>query len=85
MVRLDAVALALSLLAGAVAIEDSHRLDTGAPDEGLVAAAPGACSEDQMRAAIARERRVAFDGVVNVETGMTIGDAEDGPRLCAGQ
>jgi hypothetical protein len=37
--RLDALALALALFASTMAIEDSHRLDAGAPDDGLVAAA----------------------------------------------
>ena len=38
--RLDALVVAMSVLGGSMLIENSHRVDTGAPDEGLVATSP---------------------------------------------
>ena len=36
--RLDVLVVALSVAGGSMLIENSHRLDTGAPDEEIVAA-----------------------------------------------
>jgi hypothetical protein len=44
--RLDALVVVLSVAGGSMLIENSHRVDTGAPDEGLVAAAPALCRDE---------------------------------------
>ena len=80
--RLDAVALALALLAGAMAIEDSHRIDAGAPDDGLVASAPGVCAQDQAPDDVDRDRHAAFDVTVSVESGLMFMDTAEAPGPC---
>ena len=76
--RLDAVILALTVLGGSVMIEDSRRVDTGAPDDGLVAAAASECREDQGRGHALVDRETGFDGIV------TVGDADEtaAPPAC---
>jgi hypothetical protein len=44
--RLDVLVVVLSVAGGSMLIENSHRVDTGAPDEGLVAAAPALCRDE---------------------------------------
>jgi hypothetical protein len=80
--RLDALALALALLAGTMAVEDSHRLDAGAPDDGLVAAAPNVCEQDQASGDAVRDRRAAFDQTASIESGLIFTDTTDAPNSC---
>jgi hypothetical protein len=80
--RLDALALALALLAGTMAIEDSHRVDAGAPDDGLVAAAPGVCEQDQTPDDGDRDHHAAFDVTVSVESGLMFMDTAEAPSPC---
>jgi hypothetical protein len=81
--RLDAVALVFALFAGTMAIEDSHRLDAGASDDGLIAAAPAStCEQDQAQASAERDRRVAFQEALSIESGLIIQDTTDAPGAC---
>jgi hypothetical protein len=53
--RLDALVVAMSVLGGSMLIENSHRVDTGAPDEGLVATPPALCRDEPARYGVSRE------------------------------
>jgi hypothetical protein len=52
MLRWDTLLVAATLLGGSMMIENSHRLDTGAPDEALAAAPTSACTDAQARAGL---------------------------------
>jgi len=68
----DAVVLAATLLGGSVMIESSHRVDTGAPDDDVVAAAPAtACDDAYQISGMQRETAVSND------EGIAVSDATD--------
>ena len=59
--RLDVLVVALSVAGGSMLLENSHRIDTGAPDEGLVAAAPTLC-QDERAGRYDVNRQIALEG-----------------------
>jgi len=73
--RWDALLLAATVLGGSMAIENSHRVDTGAPDEDLTAAP--ACIDAQIapRSGLRRD--------LGIDDGTSPGTDEDGARALA--
>jgi hypothetical protein len=77
--RLDALVIALSVAGGSMLIENNHRLDTGAPDEGLVAAPPTTlCQPDRY----ILNRQTTLDVVFGPEAGESE-DATDTTVDCS--
>jgi hypothetical protein len=60
--RLDVLVVALSVAGGSMLIENSHRIDTGAADEGLVAAAPALCRDEPTAERYDLNTQAAFEG-----------------------
>ena len=69
----DAVVLAATLLGGSVMIENSHRVDTGAPDD-VVAEAPATACDDADAYQISGMRRGT---VVSNDEGFAVSDTTD--------
>jgi len=44
MIRWDTLLVAVAVASGSMLIENSHRVDTGAPDDEVVASAPADCT-----------------------------------------
>jgi hypothetical protein len=64
-VRWDALLLAAVVAGGSMLIESSHRLDTGAPDEEVVASST--CHDDQLAMRYGWNRRALVDSDDGVE------------------
>ncbi|HEY2135135.1 MAG TPA: hypothetical protein VGH49_04565 [Xanthobacteraceae bacterium] len=79
--RLDAFVVALSVLGGSVALENSHRLDTGAPDDGLVASASTAC-EDSASDTYRVSRQSGFDSAMVADSSESNDDGADAAPGC---
>jgi hypothetical protein len=74
--RLDVLVVALSVAGGSMLIENSHRVDTGAPDEGLVAAAPALCRDE------ATAERYDLNHQAAIEGGDA-GETDEAARPCS--
>jgi hypothetical protein len=53
LIRWDTLLVAVAVVAGSVLIENSHRIDTGMPDDDVTATAPAACIDTQVTASLA--------------------------------
>jgi hypothetical protein len=71
-VRWDALLLAAVVAGGSMLIENSHRLDTGAPDEEVVASST--CGDDQVATRYGWNSRTVLDSNDGVE--VASGDAD---------
>jgi hypothetical protein len=82
-VRWDALLLAATMAGGSMLIENSHRLDTGAPDEEVMASST--CRDDQVAARYGWNRRMLADSDDRVE--VASGDADKAQDLpgCPGE
>jgi hypothetical protein len=82
-VRWDALLLAATVAGSSMLIENSHRLDTGAPDEEVVASST--CRDDQVAARNGWNRRMLADSDDSVE--VASGDADKAQELpgCPGE
>jgi hypothetical protein len=52
LLRWDTLLIAVAVVGGSVLIENSHRIDTAAPDDEVTASAPSACVDTQVTATI---------------------------------
>ena len=52
LIRWDTLLIVVAVVGGAVLIENSHRIDTGAPDDEVTASAPAACIDTRITATI---------------------------------
>jgi hypothetical protein len=71
--RWDAVVLAATLLGGSMIIENSHRIDTGAPDDEVAAAPANACEEAEAY----QMSGIRRGAVVTNDDGYAVSDAND--------
>jgi hypothetical protein len=55
LIKWDTLLVAVALVGGSVLIENSHRVDTGTPDDEVTASAPAACVDTQVTASLARD------------------------------
>jgi hypothetical protein len=53
LIKWDTLLVAVAVLGGSVLIENSHRIDTGMPDDEVTATAPAACIDTQVTATLA--------------------------------
>ena len=52
LIKWDMLLVAVALVGGSVLIENSHRIDTGRPDDDVTATAPAACADTQFTTGI---------------------------------
>jgi hypothetical protein len=52
LIKWDTLLVAAALIGGSVLIENSHRVDTGTPDDEIMASAPAACIDTQVTASL---------------------------------
>jgi hypothetical protein len=62
LIKWDTLLVAVAVLGGSVLIENSHRIDTGMPDDEVTATAPAACIDTQVGLALASGNQAADDG-----------------------
>ena len=53
LIKWDTLLVAVAVIGGSVLIENSHRIDTGAPDDEVMASAPAACIDTAVSATLA--------------------------------
>jgi hypothetical protein len=54
LIKWDTLLVAAALIGGSVLIENSHRVDTGTPDDEVMAIATAACSDTVIAVTVAR-------------------------------
>ena len=59
LIRWDTLLIAAAVAGGSMLIENSHRVDTGAPDDEVVAAAPAACTDTRVEASTAAQPTIS--------------------------
>jgi hypothetical protein len=62
LIKWDTLLVAVAVLGGSVLIENSHRVDTGMPDDEVTATAAAACIDTQVTATLASGDQAADDG-----------------------
>jgi hypothetical protein len=48
LIKWDTLLVAVAVVGGSVLIENSHRIDTGRPDDDVTATAPAACADTEI-------------------------------------
>jgi hypothetical protein len=76
--RWDALLLAATVAGGSMLIENSHRLDTGAPDDDVVAIHEATCANAQR---LSMRHRLALDD--DGESGQIDEATADAPSECS--
>ena len=64
LLRWDTLLIAVAVVGGSVLIENSHRIDTAAPDDEVTASAPAACVDTRATATIVGDQRDENSGDV---------------------
>jgi hypothetical protein len=82
-VRWNALLLAAVVAGGSMLIESSHRLDTGAPDDQVVASST--CHDDQLAMRYGWNRRALVDSDDGVEVAGGDADKAQMPPGCPGE
>ena len=62
LIKWDTLLIAVAVAGGAVLIENSHRIDTGLPDDDVTASAPAACIETTRGIEVRSDTPLTNDG-----------------------
>jgi hypothetical protein len=79
LIKWDTLLIAVAVVGGSVLIENSHRIDTGSPDDEVTATAPAACTDTRVAVTTASGDQAADDGA------QTAQDAASALPTCSEQ
>ena len=78
LIKWDTLLVAVAIAGGSVLIENSHRIDTGTPDDEVIASAPAACIDARLVATLASDPPPASPG----DDGPDVGRDTASPPAC---